>query len=83
MKQQLGEFARQRQINDPFARVFLDAAGDGMWNWFAAPDLPAELTEAEPVLPVRMQSMVNYMASRAAFFDGFSSTPSPLACTRW
>jgi methyltransferase (TIGR00027 family) len=58
-------------IKDPFARVFLDAAGEGMWNWFAEPDLPAELTEAEPDLPVRMQSMVNYMASRTAFFDGF------------
>jgi len=34
-------------ISDPFARVFLDAAGHGMWNWFAAPDLPAEITEAE------------------------------------
>jgi methyltransferase (TIGR00027 family) len=58
-------------IDDPFARVFLDAAGEGMWNWFAAPDLPAELAEAEPDLPLRMQSMVNYMASRTAFFDGF------------
>ena len=22
-------------IHDPFARVFLDAAGDGVWNWHA------------------------------------------------
>ncbi|OBK30938.1 SAM-dependent methyltransferase [Mycobacterium asiaticum] len=58
-------------ISDPFARVFLDAVGDGIWNWFAAPDLPAELLEAEPQLSVQMQSMVNYMASRTAFFDGF------------
>ena len=33
-------------ISDPFARLFLDAAGDGMWNWFAGPDLPAEIVEA-------------------------------------
>lgn len=58
-------------IDDPFARVFLEAAGDGMWTWFATPDLPAELTEAEPDLPLRRQSMINYMASRTAFFDGF------------
>jgi methyltransferase (TIGR00027 family) len=58
-------------IDDPFARVFLDAAGDGVWNWFAGPELPAELVEAEPELPLRMHSMVNYMASRTAFFDGF------------
>ncbi|MCV7122729.1 class I SAM-dependent methyltransferase [Mycobacterium lacus] len=58
-------------ISDPFARVFLDAAGDGMWNWFAAPDLPAEIVEAEPDLKPRMQGMVDYMAARTAFFDQF------------
>lgn len=58
-------------ISDPFARVFLDVVGDGIWNWFAAPDLPDELLEAEPQLPDQMQSMVNYMASRTAFFDTF------------
>ncbi|ORV09822.1 class I SAM-dependent methyltransferase [Mycobacterium celatum] len=58
-------------INDPFARVFLDAAGEGMWNWFAGPELPPEIVEAEPDLPLRMRSMRNYMASRTAFFDEF------------
>ena len=58
-------------ISDPFARVFLDAAGDGMWNWFAAPNLPAELVEAEPDLKPRMQGMVDYMAARTSFFDQF------------
>ena len=58
-------------ISDPFARVFLNAAGDGMWNWFAAPDLPAEIAEAEPDLKPRMQGMVNYMAARTSFFDRF------------
>jgi methyltransferase (TIGR00027 family) len=58
-------------ISDPFARVFLNAAGDGMWNWFAAPDLPAEIAEAEPDLKPRMQGMVDYMAARTSFFDRF------------
>jgi methyltransferase (TIGR00027 family) len=58
-------------ISDPFARVFLDAAGDGMWNWFAAPNLPAEIVEAEPDLKPRMEGMVDYMAARTSFFDGF------------
>jgi methyltransferase (TIGR00027 family) len=58
-------------ISDPFARVFLNAAGDGMWNWFAAPDLPAEVAEAEPDLKPRMQGMVDYMAARTSFFDQF------------
>jgi methyltransferase (TIGR00027 family) len=58
-------------ISDPFARVFLDAAGDGIWSWFAAPDLPAEIAEAEPDLEPRMRGMVDYMAARTAFFDKF------------
>ena len=58
-------------ISDPFARIFLNAAGDGMWNWFAAPDLPAEIVEAEPDLRPRMQRMVDYMAARTSFFDEF------------
>ncbi|OBH26957.1 SAM-dependent methyltransferase [Mycobacterium sp. E342] len=58
-------------IRDPFAQVFLDAAGDGVWNWHSAPQLPAELVEAEPELPLQMRAMVGYMASRTAFFDDF------------
>jgi methyltransferase (TIGR00027 family) len=58
-------------IRDPFARVFLDAAGDGVWNWYSAPQLPAELFDTEPNLAQQMQAMVSYMASRTAFFDAF------------
>ena len=58
-------------IRDPFARVFLDAAGDGRWNWYSASRLPADLLEAEPELSLQMKAMVGYMASRTAFFDQF------------
>jgi methyltransferase (TIGR00027 family) len=58
-------------INDPFARIFLDAAGEGPWNWFGAPDLPAEVVEADPALPMRQKSMVSYFASRTVYFDSF------------
>ncbi|UXA07905.1 class I SAM-dependent methyltransferase [Mycobacterium sp. SMC-2] len=58
-------------ISDEFARVFLHAAGEGMWNWFAAPNLPAQIAEAAPDLKPRMQGMVDYMATRTAFFDEF------------
>lgn len=58
-------------ISDPFAQVFLDAAGDGVWNWHAAGQLPDAVVEAEPSLPLQMQAMVGYMASRTAFFDEF------------
>jgi methyltransferase (TIGR00027 family) len=58
-------------ISDPYAQIFLDAAGDGVWNWHSAPQLPPELVELEPDLPLQMQAMVDYMASRTAFFDRF------------
>src|ERR1700741_2964551 len=58
-------------ISDPFARVFLDAAGDGLWNMFGMSKLPPEGVEAEPDVALRMQARVNYMASRTAFFDQF------------
>ena len=58
-------------ISDPFARVFLDTVGDGVWNWYSAPELPPEIVAAEPELPRRMQELVDYFASRTAFFDEF------------
>ena len=58
-------------IDDPFARVFLDAAGDGMWNWFGNPELPDQIAKVAPDVPLRMQGTRDYMASRTAFFDEF------------
>jgi methyltransferase (TIGR00027 family) len=56
-------------INDPFARVFLDRVGPGEWDWYGAPELPAEVVAAAPDMPQRMQSLVNYFATRTKFFD--------------
>lgn len=61
-------------IQDPYARMFLDAAGEGVWNWHSAPELPREVVEAEPDLPLQMEAMVGYMASRTKFFDSFFLT---------
>ena len=58
-------------IEDPFAQVFLDAAGDGVWNWHSGRELPPEVIDAEPEVPLQMQAMVGYMASRTKFFDTF------------
>jgi methyltransferase (TIGR00027 family) len=57
-------------ISDPFAQVFLDAAGNGVWNWQSAP-LPQQIVEVAPELPLQRQAMIDYMASRTAFFDRF------------
>ena len=56
-------------INDPYARVFLDRVGDGVWNWYGAPELPAAVVEAEPDMPQRMRALVSYFATRTKFFD--------------
>jgi methyltransferase (TIGR00027 family) len=56
-------------INDPFARVFLDRVGHGVWDWYTAPELPASVVEAEPDMPQRMQALVSYFATRTKFFD--------------
>ncbi|WP_428342381.1 class I SAM-dependent methyltransferase [Mycobacterium sp.] len=69
-------------IHDPFARVFLDAAGDGVWNWHAGSALPPEIVEAEPELPLQMQAMVGYMASRTKFFDSFFQTATNSGITQ-
>lgn len=58
-------------INDPFARVFVDAAGPGMWSIYTDPDLLAKAVEAEPEVRSRIQLMIDFMATRTAFFDSF------------
>ncbi|MEE6178068.1 class I SAM-dependent methyltransferase [Mycobacterium sp. 050134] len=58
-------------INDPFARVFVDAAGEGMWSIYADPALLAKAIELEPDVQSRVQLMIDFMATRTAFFDEF------------
>ncbi|CPR10908.1 methyltransferase, putative, family protein [Mycobacterium bohemicum DSM 44277] len=58
-------------INDPFARVFVDAAGKGIWSMYADPALLAKAIEIEPDVRPRIQLMIDFMATRTAFFDEF------------
>ncbi len=58
-------------INDPFARMFVDAAGEGMWSIYADPALLAKAIELEPDAQPRIQLMIDFMATRTAFFDEF------------
>jgi methyltransferase (TIGR00027 family) len=58
-------------INDPFARVFVDAAGEGMWSLYSDPKLLAKVVELEPDVRARLQLMIDFMATRTAFFDEF------------
>ena len=58
-------------IQDPFAQVFLDAAGPGMWSLTSDPKLSAALTDLEPELGAHAQVMVDFMAVRTKWFDEF------------
>ena len=57
-------------IRDPFARAFLEAAGDGMWSLMANPAKAAELTDDADLL-AHLQVMIDFMAVRTAFFDEY------------
>ncbi len=56
-------------IQDPFAQVFLDAAGPGMWSLTSDPNLSAALTDLEPDVGAHRQVMVDFMAVRTKWFD--------------
>ncbi len=58
-------------INDPFARVFVDAAGEGIWSVYSNPALLAKVLETEPEARTRIQLLIDFMATRTAFFDEF------------
>lgn len=69
-------------IQDPFARAFLEAAGDGMWHLMANPAKAAELTDDADLL-AHLQVMIDFMAVRTAFSTSTSSTRRRPACGRW
>lgn len=58
-------------ISDPFARIFVEAAGKGMWSIYADPALLTKADDLEPDLRGRLQLMIDFMATRTAFFDEF------------
>lgn len=58
-------------INDPYARLFLEAAGDGIWKIYLADEPPAELADVDPRFKERMEAMMSYIGSRTKFFDDF------------
>jgi methyltransferase (TIGR00027 family) len=58
-------------IKDPFARVFVNAAGAGVWSLYADPALLADASGLDPETRSRLRLMVDFMATRTAFFDEF------------
>jgi methyltransferase (TIGR00027 family) len=58
-------------ISDPYAQLFLEAAGDGIWKMYLDDEPPAELADIDPRFTERMEAMKSYMGSRTKFFDEF------------
>jgi methyltransferase (TIGR00027 family) len=58
-------------IQDPFARTFVEAAGEGMWSLMADPTQAAKLTDVDPDLLAHWHVMIDFMAVRTAFFDEY------------
>ncbi|WP_078288529.1 SAM-dependent methyltransferase [Mycobacterium sp. D16R24] len=59
-------------ISDPYAGLFLEAAGDGVWSMYRFDgEPPAALLAAEPRLAERIAAMRSYVACRTKFFDDF------------
>ncbi|MGC1739338.1 class I SAM-dependent methyltransferase, partial [Mycobacterium sp.] len=41
-------------ISDPYAKLFLEAAGDGIWRVYLDDELPAQLVDVDPQFEDRM-----------------------------
>lgn len=65
-------------INDPFARIFVDAAGDGIWSMYTNRTLLAGATDLDPDLRAPIQQMIDFMAARTAFSTSISWLPPTL-----
>ena len=67
-------------INDPFARVFVDAAGEGMWSIYANPTLMAKAMETRtgaagaPTVDDRLHGRPDGVVST----NSFSTRPIPV-----
>jgi methyltransferase (TIGR00027 family) len=57
-------------VDDPFAQLFVDAVGQGVWTWYGNDDLHRDV----PEVAARMETMRGYAASRTRFFDDFFMT---------
>jgi methyltransferase (TIGR00027 family) len=58
-------------ISDPYAQLFLEAAGEGLWRMYLTDDVPAELAQVDPRFAERISAMKSYTACRTRFFDDF------------
>lgn len=56
-----------RRFRDPFAQIFLDAAGEGEWSIFDR----LAVAGVDPELAAQLQTLQDCFAARTAFIDDF------------
>lgn len=67
-------------IRDPFARVFLDEAGQGIWSLYAKPALPDDV---DTDVRTMVRAMIDFMAVRTVFSTSSFWPPPTPASSRW
>ncbi|PRC48837.1 SAM-dependent methyltransferase, partial [Mycobacterium sp. ITM-2017-0098] len=60
-------------ISDPYAKVLVEGAGAGTWDYIADDAFVAQVTESDPDVAALFEHMGNYQAVRTHFFDAFFS----------
>jgi methyltransferase (TIGR00027 family) len=58
-------------IRDPFARILVAGAGDGVWQSLADSDFAGRIAELDPEAAAIFEHMGSYQAVRTHFFDEF------------
>jgi methyltransferase (TIGR00027 family) len=61
-------------IRDPYARVLVDGAGTGMWEFMLDDEFVAKVADADAEAAAVFQHMGAYQAVRTHFFDDFFAT---------
>lgn len=58
-------------IRDPFAKLLVQGAGVGIWEFILDDEFNAKVAEADPEVAAIFEHMGNYQAVRTHFFDAF------------
>jgi methyltransferase (TIGR00027 family) len=58
-------------ITDPYAKVLVEGAGAGSWDYIADDAFVSQVSESDPEVATMFEHMGNYQAVRTHFFDAF------------
>lgn len=58
-------------IDDPYAKVLVEGAGAGSWDYIADHAFVSQVSQSDPDVATMFEHMGNYQAVRTHFFDAF------------